>query len=201
MLVGFIGCPGSFKTTLAVELFTNFKKLAIPTELVVEYARQYIAKVRWKNKLSYDEPVILTDADQVAIARKQYQVETFMKNSCGPGSVVISDSSPLNSRFYMSKECLESKEVKAITQAAISKYDLLFYCPMNESFEVDLKDSNRIHSLEIIKQVNKKAEVFVNELKKQGVPVETLIGDPEVRARDASSYISNKQCELIVRGL
>lgn len=200
MLVGFIGCPGSFKTSLAVELFSNFKKLSVNTELVVEYARQYISKSRFKNRIPFDQPIELVDLDQVAIAKKQLQIEMSMKYSCGPGSIVISDSSPLNSSLYMSQECLKSKEVMQVMEIATKAYDLLFFCPMNENFVIDPSDSNRIHSLEAIKSVNKRAEVLADSLKKKGVPIETLFGDPEARVRDANSYLVNKQCELIVRG-
>ena len=137
MLVGFIGIPSSGKTTAAAQTFVELKKMGVSAEFVVEIARQHIAKKRQKTGV---EQVVLDDKDQVEIMHEQLNAERLMNS---PKTIVVSDSSPLNSLMYMGEYVKGGKFVKGYAQMALESYDLLVLCP-EQRYAVD-GDVNRLH--------------------------------------------------------
>lgn len=198
MLVAFLGAPGSGKTTIAVNMFSSFKNVSTTSELIVEQARQYIAKVRFDNNLPPNSPVTLTDDDQIKIALSQITLEKQMKHSCGIGTIIVSDSSALSAQLYMSEDYLAKDQIKTFFRKALSVYDLIFYCAPVDNLRLP-NDSNRIHGEDKILQIQARAKALYSSLVDSGVPVEHLIGDLNKRVRDACSIALNKHVELISR--
>lgn len=145
MIVSFIGCPSSGKTTLAAMLFAEAKRQGVPNvELLTEQARIFIANKRQTCK-ERNLPFAITDSDQVDIMVDQVLLEEAMHESM-PDGLVITDTYPLNSLLYMPHGVMDSPVVAGLVDGANSLPRLVFYChpvPMAAG-----QDPNRIHSAE-----------------------------------------------------
>lgn len=145
MKISFIGCPSSGKTTTAAMTFSSLKEMGIPCEFIPEQARWYIAKLRYHKKLNPEDPLVLTDEDQISIMSTQILHDHIVTSVVGPQGIVISDSSPLNSTLYMKQEQRYSAVVKDLV-AQVSDDGLIFYAkPVPRSSSID---PNRIHDEE-----------------------------------------------------
>jgi predicted ATPase len=142
MLVTFIGSPISGKTTTAAQVFAELKKSGMPAEFICEIARQEIATRRVER---LDTPLV--NGDQLDFMFKQYQTELTM-TSATPESVVISDSSALNSLFYMTPDFREAVMASQLCKDAIALYSkqttLVFFSqPIHI---INPLDPNRVHT-------------------------------------------------------
>lgn len=203
MLVGYMGAPCSGKTTLAVNSFTEFKKVSTNCELIVEQARLYIAAKRFESNLLPTDPVELTDTDQMQIFLKQSKAEEVMKYSCGPDTIIISDSSPLNSILYMSDELSNNPNVQEILKKVLKTYDLLFFC-----HPLDIKrlpiDPNRVHDLDAIKAIQQKAHLLLRKLQSWNLTkIYELIGTVDFFQRSSEANLATIELhtKLLSKGL
>jgi hypothetical protein len=197
MLIGYLGIAGSGKSTIACNLFSKFKLDAQNTELILEEARRFISEYRFKNQIPHNQPVSLTDKDQTEIAARQFNIEKNFKHSCGPTTIIISDSSSLNSLLYINDSFLKetSFDDYLFTQLK-GHYDLLFFChPID--FQYLPHDSNRIHNKEQLEKIDLRAKELLIKLKNRGFPVYELMDDSESRIRDAGMVILDKYCQII----
>lgn len=186
MLVGFLGVACSGKTTLAARLFYELKDIGITTEFIPELARTYIANFKTHNRLKHDDPVKLTDRDQLNIIIKQFETEKVMVSSCSPRTVILTDSSVFNTIAY-SEKAYTSDLGKELLQESLSRYDLLFYCepvPIPKTI-----DSNRIHTANEILKLN---ETFLERLDKLNVKFQRLGGTQAVRFSIVFPEVLNK---------
>lgn len=123
MLVGFVGAPSSGKTSLAAEVFVTLKKSGLSAEFIAEFARLHIARKRRPG-----QELTLTESDQLHIFDQQHLLEKTMNNS---STIVITDSSPLNTLLYLpidlSPTAFVSHPLFAVTLEALSKYSLLVH--------------------------------------------------------------------------
>jgi len=189
MLVTFIGCPSSGKTTTAAMLFAYLKETGIPTEFLLEEARMYITRMRWESQLKPHEGLTLENDDQFEIMEGQWTSEDILTQVCGPSVVVISDGNALNSLLYMTPEYRKSSSVQEIVDNAIENYDLVFYLPPLK--QPNIFDPNRIHDYES----SIKIDSLIPEMLKQFAPRLTVIrleGEPKERLEKATSCIRNK---------
>lgn len=193
MLVGFVGSPCSGKTTVASKLFAELKDMGLPTDYVAEQARFYIANKRFVQKKSGGgETVVLTDEDQLAIARQQFRHELVMSD---PRTILITDSSVLNSLLYMSEDFRSSTEVKELAEAAFPRYDLLFVChPVRRP---DGTDPNRIHDEETSLKIHDAMwDVFAKTVSPERWeafrPGRHLVGPSRTRLQDCMSATLEK---------
>lgn len=185
MLVSFIGCPCSGKTTIAAMTFAQLKEKGLTAEFIAEQARLYIAE---KKYAAPDHQVQLDDDDQLQIMKHQLHVETVMAASAASDSIVVCDSSSLNSILYMSEAGRDRPEVQEMIRAA-NHYDLVFYCPP-VARPVN-PDPNRVHDYASSLQINK----ILPEVLKQHVPDLKLIpvtGDVDARYRLVFGSILDK---------
>lgn len=184
MLINFIGCPASGKTTTAAMLFAKLKEEGIPSEFVCEEARIYIASMRYEQGLAPEDKLVLTDEDQKRIMASQYRTEEVMAEVCGPSVVVVSDSSALNALLYMTPECRE--EMQDEVRLVKNNCDLAFYLPPVQAPHIF--DPNRVHdeaaSLKIDKLI---AEVFKQYA--SDLPLIKLKGDPQDRLDTAFTLV------------
>lgn len=145
MIVSFLGCPASGKTTLAAMLFAEAKTRGITnTDLLTEQARLYIAEKRDRlADIGLDHrPFTLSEEDQVNILADQVRYEEAMHRSL-PEGLVVTDTAPFNSLLYMPPEVRESLEVSCLVERALALPRLVFYCtPLPH---VNGEDPNRIH--------------------------------------------------------
>jgi nicotinamide riboside kinase len=185
MLIGMIGAPCSGKTTVAAKLFAELKDLGLPTDYVAEQARFYIANKRFLQKKSGGgEEVILSDEDQLAIARQQFRHELVMSD---PRTILITDSSVLNSLLYMSDEFRKSEEVQSLARAAAARYDVLFIChPVQRP---DGTDPNRIHdetfSLKVHENIGPLLQALLFD--SSHLEIQHLVGPSRIRLQEAQS--------------
>jgi len=143
MLVNFIGCPLSGKTTIAAAVFASLKNDGYPTEFISERARFHIARKRATEGSRFK----LTDEDQFGIFRDQFEHEDSFKRA-SPDSVIIADASPLLALLYMSDEGVQrfSTEQQELLQKATSNMQVVLHCdPISN---VNVNDPNRLHTLE-----------------------------------------------------
>lgn len=187
MLIDFIGCPRSGKTTTAARVFANLKEAGFPCEYVPEQARLHIALLRIKNNLKPEESLTLTDIDQDDIMYKQNGLLYTMTKACGDSSIIITDTSPLNSLLYMTEEFRATET----PQAQIKTYLKLF--PNRLTFFakpvpwVGGLDPNRVHSEEQSKAINDSIPNVIFPLLTEEPTV--LIGDTDMRWRQATSEV------------
>lgn len=203
MLVGFLGVPCSGKTTTAARLFASLKEGGVPSELVVEEARKYIAERKQAIKLfggvrhNRVLKLELDNTDQIEIMDRQMRAESLMKDACGAQAAVVSDSSYINTLLYMKRSDEVSDErhsagLQAIFDEAKNHYDLLFLCePVRPSV---MTDPNRIHSFEESVELHK-ALLHMVETYGNGLPVVRLMGDPSVRFSTAHAAVLAKLVE------
>lgn len=181
MIISFLGCPCSGKTTVATKLFIRLKEAAIPCELVPEQARWYIAQYRKDNLIPYTAPVYLNDIDQRQIMSKQIDAELLMGPTVGRHGVLVCDSSALNALLYMTDDCLQNPDIQAAARQTVANTDIFLICPPVPSLA---RDVNRLHNKEQSLLINKKLpEVLGTYLADK--KTKYLTGDSEERTRTA----------------
>lgn len=189
MLIGFIGSPGSGKTTVAALAFSRLKDNGIVCEFIPEQARWYIAEKRNECK-RLGVPFHLNDLDQASIMQKQQKIEDTLLESCEGNSIIVSDSSSINALLYMSehvKKLIFNGFSYEEARKKFRQYDLLFLC---SPLEVRFSDSdlNRVHdraqSLEIARSINENLATYLPDVK----PV-VLDGTSEQRSQTVLTTI------------
>lgn len=161
MLVSILGCPCSGKTTTAAMAFAYLKEKSILSEFVPEQARFYIASKRVSANLKPEDKVSLTDEDQINIMEIQLMTERIMSKSVTKDTIIVCDSSALNSLFYMSEDALASEHVKELTKQALSQYDAIYFSRALNHFIHD--DSNRVHDEDFSKELDRNIPVFCSK--------------------------------------
>lgn len=144
-------------------VFASLKEIGLVSEFSSEQARLYIARQRVLWGYGPEDKMALTDEDQFEIMKKQLEVDETLVKACGPEVFIISDSSPLNSMFYMSPECRKRGDVldmyrrsKAITTASFYMH------PIYRGWS-DQRDPNRIHDYEESQLIDKLIPQFLAE--------------------------------------
>lgn len=187
MIIQFLGCPSSGKTTTASRLFSNLKESSFKCEFIPEQARFFIAERRVSLGLQPNEKLTLSDEDQYEILSKQIYMEDLMLNSCGQDTIVVSDSSPLNALLYMTESFRDTYKVKIAIDFIKSQNRLYFYAtPVSWHGG---SDPNRIHTYQESLDIDKKINTLLLPLVNQSV---LLTGTPEIRARLATSEVMSK---------
>lgn len=184
MIIHILGSPRSGKTTTASRIFSSLKEAGFNSEYIPEQARFYIAEKKVKHNIK-SEDLVLTDTDQFNIMKKQYEMQDLMLKACGDDSVIVTDSSPLNSLLYMTEEYRKSEWVQQTLAHTLNKNNVFFYSLPVEW--LGSKDPNRVHTEEESAKIDKSIETLLFPLIKQ-LPT-YLTGDVENRARTASSEI------------
>ncbi len=158
MIFSLIGASSSNKTTIAARVLGDLREASLSVEFVPETARTFIAKRRIHLSLNPKEPVNLTDEHHLEIMRSQLDYENLMVKACGDTTLVITDSSPLNSLLYFSDEVVEKDELMVKLLETIKKTldrDVLYvYNPPTDFFPA--KDPNRLFSKSEAKLLNEK---------------------------------------------
>jgi predicted ATPase len=184
MLIRFIGSPGSGKTTISAKVFAHLKETGYPTDFVTEFARQFIA---YKKVSSGRSTITLKDEDQLEIMGKQIDLDQNFSLSCGPETIIITDTCPLNALFYMSSDFRDNNPiVQDLVRDCLSVDAVYFYSPPVQDLTVS--DPNRVHSreqsLEVDKSINQILAKFANNIK-----VLPLFGDPDQRMKQVLAEI------------
>lgn len=178
MLVGFIGCPCSGKTTTAASVFARLKRSGVPAEFIMEQARTHIAQLKVKQGLKPSESPKMDDVDQLQILQEQLRLEKLMLAACGDDVIVISDGCTLNSLLYIKDEAnLNHRDVQAIKTEAANLYDLLFYVSPIEDFSSF--DPNRVHDREASLAVDAKIPALLDSIKGSRVCIEIAEDGPD----------------------
>jgi len=192
MLVEFIGCPASGKTTTASKLFESLKNYDVSCEFIPEEARRFIVYKRKELKLSYNSLVKLSDEDQLKILKKQLDIELTYKTFCNPSTVIVADSSPLNTLLYMSDNMIRSQEVQSLVSVWKSVLNPVIFRSTPVTL-TNVMDSNRIHNQSEIDVVESKIDpilaTYANANK-----IKVLFGSREERN---TNCLSNVLSELI----
>lgn len=187
MLISFVGCPCSGKTTTAAKVFSSLKETGDVAEFITEQARFFIAEKRVTNKLTPDQKVDLTDSDQSQIMDRQFRLEQLLLQACSPKTIIVSDSSVLNAILYMSDDEIKSNEEKITT--AVSGYDIIFHTmPINDFKE---NDSNRVHDRDFSYYINSKVNGMLTTFAPKNHSI-TLSGSPSARYSQAMAAIYEK---------
>jgi hypothetical protein len=182
MLIGFIGCPCSGKTTTAAKTFADLKDMGIASEFIPEQARLYIAERRVKEGLRPEDPLFLADEDQKLILVRQIEYEDTLIKACGPQVKIIADSSVLNTLLYMGPEA--RAEVTPLVRDVLTRYDLLFYCgPVKPPLSLD---PNRIHDEKASLEIDRMIPVLLKDF---GLNPKYLTGDSRQRHHEVTRDI------------
>jgi len=168
MLVGFIGCPSSGKTTTAALVFAELKELGFAAEFIPEQARLVIARKRVSLGKLPNESLDLDIHDQEEILLRQREAETLMTTSTGRTVVCITDSSIYNTFLYGA----------SLDSVRVYPYDLLFYSAPVEMAKA--RDPNRVHDRKQSLAVNEKIPKMIQTL---GLEPITLVGSSADRKR------------------
>ena len=186
-LVNFLGCPASGKTTTAARLFAFLKTRGTPAEFVSEQARIFICLRRAELGLVPADGLGLSDKDQLNILESQVRLESAMVQSTGGDSWVISDSSPINTLFYLSQTARQSA-VPYIEQALKIPTIYFYASPIPI---VNQLDPNRIHD---DKQIRAVVEAIPEVLKEfaPSILVHDLNGDPFERYQQVIDVVQGK---------
>jgi len=159
--------------------FAELKRYNIPAEFIPEQARFHIAEQRFHQKLPPEAQLKLTDDDQKIIMQKQLLLEEIMTAACGPSSIIICDSSALNTLMYMTEEYLQRDDVKALKNQAIQRYDVVYYsAPIVKQSSFD---PNRIHDQEFSQAFDKRIPSFCSNHFPDLHFAKTLSGTPAQR--------------------
>jgi nicotinamide riboside kinase len=177
MLIGFIGCPASGKTTTAARLFAHFKDVGLATEFIPEQARWHIAEERLNQGLPPGSQVELDDIDQTEIYYTQLSWENILRTST-PKSLIITDSCVLNTLMYLKGQ--EGLRKVMLSNEVLKRYDLLFYCPPTSGFGVP--DPNRIHDHEQGLAIDK---MLTDSFEEFGISPLMLTGNTQTRYQQA----------------
>lgn len=190
MLIGFIGCPNSGKTTTAAQVFADLKQLGISSEFLPEQARYHIAKKRWSESLSPSQSVPLQDEDQEKILDQQAKTESIFKKACGQDVILLTDTCTYNSLLYMSPECQDNEIRKRNWNYC--KYDLLFYSkPI--PYETNLLDPNRVHSETEALKIDSRIPELIKTL---NLTVHPVFGNSDQRKQHVLKQILASHLEL-----
>lgn len=192
MLVEFIGCPASGKTTTASKLFESLKNYDVSCEFIPEEARRFIVYKRKELKLSYNSPIKLSDEDQLKILKKQLDIELTYKTFCNPSTVIVADSSPLNTLLYMSDSMIQTQEVQSLISVWKTVLNPVIFRSMPVSL-TNVLDSNRIHNQLEIDVVESKIDPILSSYGNAN-KIKVLFGSREERN---TSCLSNVLSELI----
>lgn len=180
MLIGFVGVPGSGKSTVAAAVFSELKKMGLVTEFIPEQARWYIAKYRFDKGLAPTDPVQLKDTDQLEIMLQQLEVEENLLAGSNFADVLITDSSAVNSLLYMSPTAQQSAFESEYTEWSENQYDLLILCRPVPDFVDHEKDPNRIHTQQQAEDLANWVEPTLEEWF-PSIPVKIVAGSIEER--------------------
>lgn len=161
MLISILGCPCSGKTTTAAMAFAYLKEKSILSEFVPEQARFYIANKKVTQNLTPNDKITLTDQDQINIMEIQLLTEQVMSKSTTKDTIIICDSSAINSLFYMSETALNTEHVKTLINQALNQYDAVYYARNLNQFILD--DSNRIHDENFSKNLDENIPAFCSK--------------------------------------
>jgi thymidylate kinase len=196
MIIGFVGTPASGKTTIATKMFCFLKEQGANCELITEEARKYIASYRVINKLAPQDPISLTDKDQIEIFKKQNESENIMKTACPRETIILSDSSIYNAYIYTSDPTFNV--ISNSNNWSTRHYDLIFFCHPIVNLKTIQQDSNRIHDLSEFEALNVRA-LKILELIKPHNNVVQLIGTQslELRYKDACSDMMSKYAAYV----
>lgn len=187
MLVSFVGSPCSGKTTVAALLFAALKDSGVAAEFLPEQARLYIAEKRVATSLAPHDIVALSQIDQVTILLRQLQVEQTMLTACGPNVIIVTDSSPLNSLLYMSKETRDETAVKEAVQKHLRMAGLTFWVKtVTPPLELD---PNRVHSLETSLQLDPLVPLIMSDNVGANFKMIPLEGTSHERTAIALAYV------------
>lgn len=181
MLVGFIGCPSSGKTTTAAKVFAELKDRGVVTEFIPEQARWYIAEKRNLYQVPSDLNVFLTDSDQRTIAYNQSMAETNLLLAC-QDTVVITDASSYCAGLYMSAKGLE--DYTDWLKDTANHYDILFYtAPVTRPLT---RDVNRVHDEAYSLRLDSEIPAYLESM---GLKAVTLTGNSQERTQTALVHI------------
>lgn len=190
MLIGFIGSPCSGKTTTAAMTFADLKGMGLPSEYIAEQARLYIAERRVEMQLKPEDSLKLEDIDQYMIMTRQERTEVTLTTACGSGTIVIADSSVLNALLYLSPEGRKQSGVVRLTESAVKRYDLLFYCaPVKRPRNLD---PNRIHTEEQSLAVDRMIPEILREFAPDLIPIQ-LFGNPQMRHAEVTKALLERR--------
>lgn len=158
MLISILGCPCSGKTTTAAMAFAYLKEKSILSEFVPEQARFYIANKKVTQNLTPNDTLTLTDEDQINIMEIQLMTEQVISKSVTKDTIIICDSSAINSLFYMSETALNTERVKNLINQALDQYDAIYFSRTLNQYI--LNDSNRIHDETFSKNLDENIPAF-----------------------------------------
>ena len=172
MLISFVGAPASGKTTLALGLGFELKKMGEAVEYLPEKARDYIRMNKLLGKID------LEIYDQDAIFQAQKNQESLHVKFNGPNTFTITDGSSVNSLYYLKKDS------KVNIKEEIERYDLVVVC---ENVEVECKDENRVHDKEFSKKMRLN---FIEAIKCYDVLF--VKGDVDERLKTLVNHLKSK---------
>lgn len=162
MLIGFIGCPKSGKTSIAIRVFDSIKTSGESCELITEQARLFFVKRKLRNPTT---PI--DDSDQMCIFDEQVSIEIDYLKALSQETTIVSDSSPLNTLWYLSPEGRKKYRTEIIEKLGewMLYKPLIFHCtPTPGGYG---RDENRIHSQSQSEEVNRNIPSILNEF---GIP-------------------------------
>lgn len=185
MLIAFIGAPCSGKTTTAALVFADLKDAGQAVEFIPEQARLYIAETRVVQDIFPPKTISLNDKDQNIIALRQLGMEKLLLQAC-QGSLIVTDSSPLNSLLYMSEEFRNSPKIQEMVVEYLRQEPLIFYSPPVS--EPSAFDPGRVHNRSQSQSLDDSIDKIISPYLKASPPV-SLHGNSRQRATQALAAI------------
>lgn len=159
--INLYGGPSSGKSTLAAQIYADFKLKNLKVELVQEYAKELVYQNHDMRRL--------TEAERIIILGEQFRRERILKDSV---DYLVTDSPMLLTAYFHNYDYAID-----IVKRHLKPTEFHFWVVRPKNFEIE----GRSHDEEQSKQIDKEMKQFLSEV--DGIKLHLIDGSAEERLK------------------